>query len=66
MLNIERCGWCVDVSADAIKTALCQFFDLDENELKQMGLRGRRLVEENFDTRRNADEYIKMYTRLCK
>ena len=64
VLNMEQCGWCVDVTIDAIKSALCSFAASSEDELQQMGLRGRRLVEENFDTRSIAREYVKLYESL--
>ena len=64
VLNMEQCGWCVDVTIDAIKSALCSFAASSEDESQQMGLRGRRLVEENFDTRSIAREYVKLYESL--
>ena len=66
VLNSEHCGWCVDVNVEAIKSALRSFAASSEDELQQMGLRGRRLVEENYDTRSIAREYVKLYTSLCR
>ena len=66
VLNTEHCGWCVDVNVEAIKSALRSFVASSEDELQQMGLRGRRLVEENYDTRSIAREYVKLYTSLCR
>ena len=66
VLNTEHCGWCVDVNVEAIKSALRLFAASSEDELQQMGLRGRRLVEENYDTRSIAREYVKLYTSLCR
>ena len=66
VLNTEHCGWCVDVSVEAIKSALRSFAASSEDELQQMGLRGRRIVEENYDTRSIAREYAKLYSSLCK
>ena len=66
MLNTEHCGWCVDVNIEAINSALLSFAGTSEDELQQMGLRGRRLIEEYYDTRSIACEYVKMYASLCK
>ena len=65
VLNIERCGWCVDVTTDAIRDALSSFARLDERDLRQMGLHGRRFVEENYDARKLVGEFVKMYESLC-
>lgn len=64
LLNKEQCGWCVDVTLDAIKSALLSFVNTDEDKLQQMGLRGRRLVEENYDIREIAGDFVKMYESL--
>lgn len=66
VLNTEHCGWCVDLTVEDIKSALRSFADTSEDELQQMGLRGRRLIEENYDTRSIASEYVKLYASLCK
>lgn len=64
-LNDKHCGWCVDVSTDAIREGLLSFAKLEESELQQMGLQGRKLVEEKYDTRTIASEFVKMYASLC-
>lgn len=66
VLDTAHCGWCVDVTVDAVRSALCKFADTSEDELQQMGLRGRSLVEENYDARSIAREYVKLYASLCK
>ena len=65
VLNEKQCGWCVDVSLDAIKSALLSFVNTDESDLQQMGIRGRRLVEENFDIQGIAGDFVKMYESIC-
>jgi glycosyltransferase involved in cell wall biosynthesis len=65
VLNTERCGWCVDVTVDALRDALTSFARLDESDLRLMGLRGRRLVEENYDARKLVGEFVKMYESVC-
>jgi len=64
MLDKLHCGWCVDISALAIKDALGAFAKKDELELKQMGGNGRKLIEENYDTCKIASEFVKMYESL--
>ncbi len=66
VLNTECCGWCVDVNVEAIKSALCSFANASEDELQHMGLLGRTLVEENYDTRSIARKYVELYASICK
>jgi glycosyltransferase involved in cell wall biosynthesis len=66
VLNTECCGWCMDVNVEAIKSALCSFANASEDELQHMGLLGRTLVEENYDTRSIARKYVELYASICK
>jgi glycosyltransferase involved in cell wall biosynthesis len=66
VLNTECCGWCVDVNVEAIKSALCSFANASEDELQHMGLLGRTLVEENYDTRSIARKYVELYASICR
>ena len=49
----------VPKSPDAIVDACNRFASLSQDEWKQMGVEGRRFVEENFDRRIVVDEYMK-------
>lgn len=49
----------VPKSSDAIVDACNRFASLSWDEWKQMGIDGRRFVEENFDRRIVVDEYMK-------
>lgn len=49
----------VPKSSDAIVDACNRFASLSWDEWKQMGVEGRRFVEENFDRRIVVDEYMK-------
>lgn len=49
----------VPKSSDAIIDACNRFASFSRDEWKQMGVEGRRFVEENFDRRIVVDEYMK-------
>lgn len=64
MLDAYHCGWCTDISTEAIKEGLRSFAQLSATELQQMGEQGRKLIEANYDTGRIAGEFVKMYESL--
>ena len=57
----HRCGWWVDIGADPLATALREAMALSDEERREMGVRGRRLVEEKYSwptiTRRMISVY---------
>lgn len=48
ILEQEGCGWWIETRQDVINTTLLKAYDNGYEELRRMGLRGRKLVEENF------------------
>ncbi len=65
MLDKMHCGWCVDVSTEAITGALATFAKIEEDDLEQMGKNGRKLIEEYYDTCKITSQFVKMYESLC-
>lgn len=63
-LETEHCGWYVDVNTAAIADGMAQFAQCDETQLKEMGLNGRRLVEQQFGTAEVASQFVSMYNNL--
>lgn len=43
-----RCGWWIETGVDSLAGALRRAMGLSGPELREMGMRGRRLVEENY------------------
>lgn len=47
-LNAHQCGWWVEIGARPLQVALSEALCLSAEERHQMGLRGRKLVEESY------------------
>jgi len=47
-LETKRCGWWVEIGADALASALSESMTLNRPELRVMGLRGREWIEEEY------------------
>lgn len=62
----NKCGWWVEHSAKAIANSIEQAINLNEDELKTMGTRGRKYVIENFSSELIADRMVNIYKRLQK
>lgn len=63
-LETAQAGWWVDVSVDAIRQGLEQLLALSEDERREMGLRGRKWVEDNLSWDRIATDMIDFYRKL--
>lgn len=63
-LAVERCGWWVDVSVDAIAGALAKAVALDDSERAAMGGRGKALVERGFRWARLAPLFARCHAHL--
>ncbi len=63
-LEESRCGWWIELSQTNLATAIGQFLDLAEDELEQMGRRGRELVEAKYSSRQMAQELKRLYTTI--
>lgn len=64
LLESERCGWWVPVSAEGIAAALDDATRLGPEELAAMGARGRAVVAERFAWDKIAAEMIACYEWL--
>lgn len=63
-LDSYRCGWHVERTAQALRSALDAASRLPAEELRQMGLRGRRLVAEKYTWSRVACLTVELYDWL--
>lgn len=63
-LETEECGWWIDRDVDSLVQALKSFLCKTPEELKDMGLRGRKLVEEKYSSEKVAKQFLAMYERL--
>lgn len=60
-LEERDCGWWVDCGADSLAAALEKATRLSDDELRGMGMRGRRLVEERYSWTTVASDMKKVY-----
>lgn len=60
-LNIHNAGWWIDIGVEPLVRALTEATQVSDNERKQMGLNGRKLVEENYSIESVAQKMIQLY-----
>jgi glycosyltransferase involved in cell wall biosynthesis len=60
-LNTHNAGWWIDIGVEPLAKALTEAMQLSDNERKQMGLNGRKLVEENYSIESVAKKMIQLY-----
>ena len=61
----KRAGWWVEVSADALVAALGDALSRNPNELREMGERGRRWMDEEFSWKMIGHRMLDTYEWLC-
>lgn len=64
-LNSYHCGWWITVGTEPLVGALREFLNTDKQELKEMGIRCRNLIETKYSSTAIAEEFINMYESLC-
>ena len=60
-LITHRCGWWVEIGAKPLAEALKTAMKLPDEERRAMGLRGRKLVEENYTWPAAAKKMVAVY-----
>lgn len=63
-LETRNCGWWVNATPDDLADAIRDFLQKTDAELVEMGLNGRRLVEEKYDSRAAARQFVDLYQQL--
>lgn len=63
MLAEKQCGWWLSRSVDDLVKAIKTFLKTSVEEREAMGRRGRKLVEDNFSTRKIAQDMLGLYER---
>lgn len=63
-LNSCSCGWCISIGPRPLMEALRQFLAYSEQDLERMGRKGRRLVEEKYNSAIVARQFAEMYKNL--
>lgn len=57
----KRTGWCIDLSVDNLSNALKEAMSMSAEDLYEMGQRGSKLVNENFNYRSVAKKTKTLY-----
>ena len=63
-LETCHCGWWTEIGPQPLVRALKQFLQCSEDELKEMGCNGRKLVEERYSSDAIAEQFMEMYRLL--
>jgi glycosyltransferase involved in cell wall biosynthesis len=64
ILEEASCGWQFDLDADSLCEALLKFIDKTDDERREMGLRGRKLVEEQYTWDAVVKKMVEGYERV--
>ena len=62
----RKCGWCVCNEPDKLSMALGEMMSLSDDERRQMGANGRRLVEEKYTWDAVVKEMVKGYELVAR
>lgn len=60
-LNTEQCGWWKDNSPETIAEVIVEIMSKSNNEILQMGARGRALIEEKYEQMKVAGMMKQLY-----
>lgn len=63
-LEKYECGWWTEIGTDATVKALKEFLKCSESQLEAMGRNGRKLIEENYSSKRIAEYMAGLYKGL--
>lgn len=65
-LETAHCGWWTEIGTQPTADALNKFLQLPIQELETMGRNGRKLVEQEYSSRKMAEDMVKLYHKVCK
>ena len=57
----QGCGWWIEIGVKPLLVTLERALKKSQNELEEMGVRGRKLVEEKYTIRSTAEQSIELY-----
>ena len=60
-LNTHRCGWWTDASPESIAKVIDEIIKLSPTDLKTMGARGAKMINDNFAADTIAAKLISLY-----
>lgn len=66
ILELESCGWWIDTDQNTINKTLLLAYDMGYDELRQMGIKGRKLVENRFSVEPIGAKLKQLYTWILE
>jgi glycosyltransferase involved in cell wall biosynthesis len=60
-LNTHNCGWWIDNDVDTIAKTLKEAITLPEETYRQMGIRGRELIKNNYSIEIVVEKMLLLY-----
>ena len=63
-LITNQCGWWIELGTQPLVEAIMDYLTCSEDKLKEMGERGRMLVESKYTSESVARQFIEMYKTL--
>lgn len=63
-LNTAHCGWWIDTNTKALTEALTDFLSKSIEELKDMGINGRKLIQNKYSTKKIAYDMFLLYKKI--
>lgn len=60
-LEEHNCGWWVDIGVEPLTKALKEAINLSTEERQAMGLRGRKMIEQNYSWDRIGNDMVAVY-----
>lgn len=63
-LDRFHCGWWTEIGTQPLLDALRSFANCTEEELKVMGQNGRKLIEQKYSTKAEAEAMVKLYQQF--
>lgn len=63
-LNTAHCGWWIDTNTKALTEALTDFLSKPTEELKDMGINGRKLIQNEYSTKKIAYDMFLLYKKI--
>lgn len=65
-LHHSNCGWWVDIGVHPLKEALLQALSMNKNDLLEMGINGRKLIENKYSNISVAYNIVQLYSYVHK
>ncbi|MDD4969964.1 MAG: glycosyltransferase [Paludibacter sp.] len=64
-LTLNQCGWWIEPDVSSIEEGLKEILELNDDQLKKMGLNGRKLILEKYSSLIMTEKMIQIYDN-CK